>query len=201
MNTSIARRIAVTVAAASTILTGAAALGGSAFASQAPVATTQHGSHDAKPLGWVTVESCTSLVGSVTVNPGLRAKAHAESAVVTGTLDGCSTFGQAQPGQGTFTAVVSGRASKSTGSLSGTFTANWPVSSGLNPSNGTLTITTTSQGVYTIGGMVTAGAWTGSSLNTGYVVTGTQGTGSKKNPIVKQDFVNTNAFNLSRNGG
>jgi hypothetical protein len=199
MTTSIARRIALTIAATSTILGGAAAASGSAFASQAPLAHAQHAA--GQPLGWVTVQSCTSLVGSVTVNPGLRAKAHAETAVVTGTLDGCSSYGQAQPGQGSFTAVVSGNASKSTGTLSGTFTANWPVSSGLNPTNGTVTITTTSQGVYAVSGTVTSGAWTGSTLSTGYVVTGTQGTGTRRNPIVKQDFVNTAAFNLSRNGG
>jgi hypothetical protein len=199
MTTSLTRRIALTVAATSTILGGAAALGGAAFASPAPVAKAQHAA--AKPAGWVTVQTCTSLAGTVTVNPGLRARTHAETAVVSGTLDGCSSYGQAQPGQGSFTAVVSGSASKASGTLTGTFTANWPVSSGLNPSNGTITITTTSQGVYTVSGTVTSGAWTGSSLSTGYVVTGTQGTGSKRDPIVKQNIVNTAAFSLSRNGG
>ena len=128
-------------------------------------------------------------------------KAHAESFVVAGTLDGCSDYGTAQAGQGSFTAIVSGNASKKSGTLSGTFTANWPASSGLNPSNGTVTISNTTQGVYTVSGSVTSGAWTGTSLSTGYVVTSTQGTGSKLNPITEQNFVNTAALNLGRNNG
>ncbi len=184
-----ARRTVLAVAATSSLLAGAAALSGSASAS--PVS----------PNGYVTVQTCTSLAGTVQLTPGLRVKAHAESAVVTGTLDGCSAYGQAQPGQGTFTAIVSGTASKSSGQLSGTFTANWPASSGLNPSNGTITVNTTSQGIYSIGGSVTGGAWTGSSLSSGYVVTGTQGAGTKRHPITEQTFVNTAPFNLSRNNG
>ena len=142
--TTNARRIALTVAAATTILTGAAAMSGSAFAAQAPAAH-----HDATPNGYSPVETCTSLVGSVHLNPGLRKRTHAESVVINGTLDGCNAYGQAQAGQGTFTAILAGNASTKTGQLTGTFTANWPASAGLNPSNGTIGISTTARGSYT----------------------------------------------------
>lgn len=187
MTTTIIRRAAVAVVATSGLLAGTAGI-----ASAHPAAG---------PDGFQIVQACTSLSGSVSLTPGLRAKAHAESAVVTGTLDGCSSFGAGQPGQGSFTAVVSGMASTTSGTLTGTFTANWPASSGLNPSNGTITITTVAKGQYAVGGAVTSGAWTGTSLSTGYVVTGTTGTGRKHSPIIVQNFVNTSALQLGRNGG
>jgi hypothetical protein len=160
-----------------------------------------HAQTAAGPNGYVYVETCTSLTGNVTITPGLKGKAHAETAVVSGTLDGCSSYGAQQPGQGSFTAVVSGTASTTAGTLTGTFTANWPASSGLNPSNGTITITTVSKGMYAISGSVTSGAWLQNNLSSGYVVTGTTGTGRKHNPIVAQSFVNTSALQLGHNGG
>ena len=192
MTITTTRRIALAVAAGSTLVLGVIAASGSASA------ITQR---DTTPRGWVNVETCTSFSGAVNVMPGLRKKARVESAVVSGTLDGCSFEGQSQPGQGSFTATVSGSASVTAGTLTGTFTANWPSSSGLNPSNGNVTITTTSAGHYTVSGSVTSGALVGTSLSSGYVVTGTQGSGSKKSPIVEQNFVNTASFILGRNGG
>ena len=186
MSITIARRAVLAIAATSGILAGTAGLADA---------------HTVNPNGYVIVQSCTSLSGTVTLSPGLRAKAHTETAVVSGTLDGCSAYGSGQPGQGSFTAVVSGMASTTAGTLTGTFTANWPASSGLNPSNGTVTITTVAKGQYTVGGSVTSGAWTGTNLSTGYVVTGTTGTGTKHNPITAQTFVNTSALQLGRNGG
>jgi hypothetical protein len=188
---TLARRSILAVAATASLAAGATGFAGTANAAQSA----------AGPDGYVIVQTCTSLSGTVHLTPGLRAKAHAESAVVTGTLDGCSSYGSAQPGQGNFTAVVSGTASTTSGTLTGTFTANWPASSGLNPSNGTITITTVGKGMYAVGGSVTSGAWTGTGLSTGYVVTGTTGTGRKHDPITAQNFVNTSALNLGRNGG
>lgn len=190
-----ARRSLLAAAATTTLLAAAAGLASTANAAQ-------HSTHNSvQPRGWVVVESCTTLNGTVTINPGLKTKAHPESAVVSGTLDGCTFEGQSQPGQGSFTAIVSGTASTSTGTLTGTFTANWPPSSGLNPSTGNVTITTNSQGVYTVTGSVTGGALPGTALSTSYVVTGTTGTGSKHNPITGQTFVNSSPLNLGRNGG
>jgi hypothetical protein len=187
MNTTFARRTVLAVAATTGLL-----------AATAGIAEAQSASN---PDGYVIVQSCTSLSGTVVLTPGLRVKAHAETAIVSGTLDGCSSYGSSQPGQGSFTAVVTGLASTTTGTLTGTFTANWPASSGLNPSNGTISITTVSKGQYKVNGSVTSGAWTGTSVSTGYVVTGTQGTGKKHDPIVEQNFVNTSALQLGRNGG
>ena len=188
--TTTARRAVLASAAGVAVIAG---LAGSAVAADAQQA--------AKPNGFVYVETCTSLSGTVAITPGLKAKAHSETAVVSGTLDGCSSFGSPQPGQGSFTAVVSGTASTTAGTLTGTFTANWPASSGLNPSNGTITITTISKGMYGISGTVTSGAWLQNSLSAGYVVTGTTGKGTKHSPVVSQSFVNTTSLQLGHNGG
>jgi hypothetical protein len=185
--TTTARRTVLASAACLTVIAG---LAGAADAHNA-----------AQPNGFVYVETCTSLTGTVSITPGLKPKAHSETAVVSGTLDGCSSFGSPQPGQGSFTAVVSGTASTTAGTLTGTFTANWPASSGLNPSNGTITITTISKGMYGISGTVTSGAWLQNTLSAGYVVTGTSGKGTKHNPIVSQSFVNTQSLQLGHNGG
>ena len=185
-----ARRTILAATASTAVIAGLAGFAGAANAQTS-----------AKPNGFVYVETCTSLAGTVSITPGLKARARTESAVVSGTLDGCSSFGSQQPGQGTFTAVVSGSASATAGTLSGTFTANWPASSGLNPSNGSITITTISKGMYSISGTVTSGAWQQNSVSSGYVVTHTKGRGTKHNPIVSQSFVNTSSLQLGHNGG
>ena len=88
-----ARRITFTVAATSTILAGTAAFGRLRLRSpqhtQSPQRATGHGRVLHQPRGHVHL------------NPGLRAKSHAESVVVTGTLDGCSAYGSVtgRPGQ------------------------------------------------------------------------------------------------------
>jgi hypothetical protein len=129
MTVSLSRRIGFTLASTATVVAGAAAVSGSAFAAPAPVAGVARQA-GVQPQGYVTVQGCTSLAGSVTLTPGLRTRAHAETAVVTGTLDGCSSYGQPQPGQGSFTAVVTGTASKTSGTLTGSFTASWPACPG-----------------------------------------------------------------------
>ena len=121
-----------------------AAIGGSAFASQAPVAKAEQ---SAKPAGWVTVESCTSLVGSVHHEP----RSARQSSRRVGRRHGNPRRlqrlrpGSARPGH-LHRRRLRQRLQVRRAVLSGTFTANWPVSSGLNPSNGTITVTTSSQG-------------------------------------------------------
>ena len=195
MNLISARRISVAGAVTSAVL-GVAALSGSAVA--APAASTNDA---ASPAGYSPVEICTSLAGQVTITPGLVKKGKIESAVITGTLDGCTLYGQSQPGQGTFTAHLSGTASTTAGSLAGTWVANWPASSGLNPSSGSMTLNTTSLDVYSFGGSTTSGAFVGSLLQGAYLVTSTQGTGTKHNPITQQTFVNTAPLQILVNFG
>ena len=194
MNITSARRITLAGAVTSALL-GVAAFSGAAVAAPA----SSNGA--ASPAGYSPVEICTSLTGMVNVTPGLHKNAKVESAVITGTLDGCSIYGQAQPGQGSFTAHLSGTASTTAGSLAGTWTANWPPSSGLNPSNGSMTLNTQAFDSYAFGGSTTSGAFVGGLLQGAYVVTGTQGTGTKHNPITEQNFVNSAPLEILVNFG
>jgi hypothetical protein len=154
------------------------------------------------PHGFTAVTSCTSVQGQISYSPGLlTSKAKAEHAVLTGTTSGCSNiFSGAMSGSGTLTAILSGNASSSSENLSGTFTINWPASTGDNPSDGRLTVTGTN-GAETISGTVTSGFDTGSELSLGYVTTGNTGNGTARKPVTAQAFVNTRSLTLSENEG
>jgi hypothetical protein len=152
--------------------------------------------------GYVAIDTCTSVSGNITYVPGLRStKVKTEQAILTGTTAGCSDiFNGAMAGTGTFTAILSGNASKAAENFTGTFTINWPASSGLNPSNGTLSVTD-SNGVETVSGSVTAGADTGTALAMQYVTTGNTGSGTRRHPVTAQTFTNSQSLTLSRNTG
>ena len=80
---------------------------------------------------------------------------------------------------------------------------NYPVSSGLNPSTGTLSVAGPTAGIYSIRGSVTAGANTGALLNTSIFVTGTNpgARGTALHPVTLQKFTNTAPLQLLRNFG
>jgi len=169
-------------------VTGGAILGASltgAGAAQASQAQPER--------GFSSVESCTGVAGAITWSPGLvRNHAKTEHAVLTGTLSGCSGLNGAQAGTGTVTAVLSGRSS--TGSIveTGSITVNWPSSSGLNPSNGTVTLRRTASNLpYSLSGSFTSGAFTGAAVSTNLLVTTHKGTGSLAHPVTSQQVVNT----------
>jgi hypothetical protein len=185
---------AVTVAASGAIAAGLLGMGGTAQAST----IARH-----VPDGYVVVDSCTGLAGQVTYSPGLRIKVlrSVKTAVMTGTTSGCSDiFIGAINGTGTFTAVMSGKASVDAENFSGTFTINWPAGSGFNPSTGTLTVTDSS-GQETISGSVTGGFDTGTALYAQYAITGKKGAGTKTHPVTSQTYTNTMSLRLSRNEG
>ena len=152
--------------------------------------------------GIVVIDSCTGVSGKITYSPGLRkTKVKAEHAVLSGTTSGCTDATQGpMSGTGTFTAVLSGKASLAAENFKGTFTINWPVSSGFNPSTGTLSVTD-SNGMENVSGTVTGGADTGTVLAMQYVITGDKGSGTKKHPVTAQAFVNSQSLTLSRNEG
>ena len=153
--------------------------------------------------GFSPVESCTGLTGAISFSPGLvKTKLKTEHAVFTGTLSGCSGEGNVQDGTGTVTAILSGSSKVSSIVESGTVTVNWPASSGLNPSNGTLTLRRAATDLpYTVYGSVTSGAFTGSVLSSGLVVTGHTGSGTSTHPIVQQTVTNTDPFAAKVNFG
>ena len=154
------------------------------------------------PAGYVTIDSCTGLAGKINYSPGLLTSTlRSVQAVMTGTTSGCSDlFNGPLSGTGTFTAVMSGKASVSAENFSGTFTINWPAGSGFNPSNGTLTVTE-SGGLETISGTVTSGFDTGTALSAQYVITGKTGRGTRLHPVTAQTYVNTQQLALARNEG
>ena len=145
------------------------------------------------PRGFSSVESCTGLSGSISWHPGLhKTSVTRGSAVLTGTLTGCSGANGAQAGTGTVTAVLHGSSSLASVTEAGAITGNWPASSGLNPSNGTVTVRrAAADQPYTVSGSVTSGAFTGAQLSTSLSATTQKGTGSKRHPVVSQQFVNT----------
>lgn len=154
------------------------------------------GAAQAATQGYTSVESCTGLSGSISWSPGLRTTVvKTERAVLTGTLTGCSGYNGAQAGTGTVTAVLSGQSSLASVAETGTITVNWPTASGLNPSNGTVTVRRAAPDQpYTVSGRVTSGAFTGAALSSSLLPTTQSGTGSRLHPVVKQQLVNTLPF-------
>ncbi len=185
-----ARAALVTTAAASAGVAGLLGMGGVAHAA------TQ------APNGYVVIDSCTGVSGSVTYSPGLvKIKKPLVHAVMTGTTSGCSDiFSGAMAGTGTFTAVMSGKANLSAENFSGTFTINWPAGTGFNPSNGSLTVTE-ANGLETVSGSVTSGFDTGTAFAMQYVITGSTGRGTALHPVTAQTYTNTQPLTLSRNEG
>jgi hypothetical protein len=113
------------------------------------------------PSGWVTVQQCTSVTGTITYSPGLTGTLTNQTVTLTATLSGCSNLNGAEAGSGTLTASLTGSASTaSVLGLNGTATIDWPASSGLNPSNLAFGFAGPSGGDYTIGGTVSSGAFT-----------------------------------------
>ena len=181
---------------------GAGLLGVGGVAQASTHAAGPHAASTARPNGWVVTDTCTGVAGSVSYSPGLRNTVLRKTqAVLTGTTSGCSDiFSGAESGTGTFTAVLSGTADKAAENFSGTFTINWPASSGFNPSNGSLSVTE-SNGLENVSGSVSSGAFVGAVISTQYVITGHKGAGTKLHPITQQTYTNTQALNLSRNEG
>jgi len=181
------RRTLVTAAVAGTALAGALGVG-----------TVAH----AATNGIIVREGCTGVTGQISYQPGLLStKAQQVHAVLSGTTTGCSdAFSGALAGSGSFTASLTGKASAAAENFSGTFTINWPASAGLNPSNGTLTVTE-SNGTEVVRGTVTSGALTGSPISLSYLTTTNTGAGTKKHPITAQAFVNTQSLQLTQNNG
>jgi hypothetical protein len=158
------------------------------------------GTASAANAGPVSVETCTSVTGATTYQPGLTTNTRTETAVLSATLGGCSNaYNGASPGAGALTANLTGPASTTAVALKGAFVVNWPAASGFNPSTGTLGVTgPNAQGVYTVSGTITGGAFTGSTVSTSLLGTGVNAgaDGSVQHPITAQQFTNTAALQV-----
>jgi hypothetical protein len=149
--------------------------------------------------GYSTVEQCTSLNGTITYTPGLKAAPHAVTAIITGTISGCSGQSGAQAGTGTFFAQLSApAASKTANNEAGTFVINWPAASGLNPTTGTLNLAGPNGGQYVLNGADHAGAYASGVLSSALAVTGQT---LKKKAVLSQSFVNTLPLAIKVNFG
>jgi hypothetical protein len=184
------RAALVSTAVAGLGLAGALAMGSAASASTG------------NPDGFAVYTSCTGVSGSISISPGLHAlKPRTVQEVLTGTTSGCSNIFDGQlSGTGTLTAVMSGSATYKAQNLSGTFTINWPASSGYNPSNGTLS-TSESNGVETVTGSVTSGFETGAEFALQYVITGHTGKPKSTAGVTGETYTNTQPLTLSVNTG
>jgi hypothetical protein len=151
----------------------------------------------ASALGWSTVEACTSAMGSVSYQPGLTATARAQTGTLSATLAGCSsTYSGSTPGTGLLTSSLTGTSSTTAVAQRGTFTINWPAASGLNPSNGTFSITgPDAAGHFTAGGSITSGAFPGATVGTSFVVTAV----NPGAPVTLQQITNTAPLQVRRN--
>jgi hypothetical protein len=178
------------------------AIAGASVAGLLGTGAAQASAASHRVAGIVIVDECTGVVGKITYTPGLRkTKVKAEHAVLSGTISGCTDATQGpMSGTGTFTATLSGKASVAAENFTGTFTINWPTSSGFNPSTGTLSVTDSS-GMENVSGTVTGGADTGTALAMQYVIAGDKGSGTKKHPVTLQAFDNSQSLTLSRNEG
>lgn len=198
--TSSRRRAAIALLAAGAGITGMAAGVTPADAAPAPhPASAQRAA--AQPDGLFAIQSCVSMSGSETFQPGLARHLRQQTSLLTATLDGCSLAGSPVSGQGTLTAVLTGKASKTSRSLSGTYTINWPVAEGLNPSTGRITLSGPNLNVVTLGGTGTAGAFAGLPVGGAFFISGHTGRGTHRHPITKQTFVNTAPLRVLENLG
>jgi hypothetical protein len=174
-------RVGLALSAAAAGVAAVAAGGAPAYASYSPVI------------------SCTSASGSASYSPGLTPTAKAVGETLSASLGGCSDLlqGGALAGTGSLFASLSGTASTSSVSEQGTFVVSWP--SFYNPSYGTLSVTGPYNGLYTVSGRITSGAFTGSSISTQYYPTVTTGAGTTASPRTGEALVNTLPFRVLRN--
>ena len=139
---------------------GAVVMVGAAFAAAAATVTPSASAGEMRPMGWASVHHCTSVAGTAKRDDGMRLSA---------TIAGCGN-GRAATGTGTGTetgSLVATLSGRSKASLNGTFTITWPANEGLSPSTGTLSVAgPDDDGVYTVGGSITAGTFTGAVVRT-----------------------------------
>lgn len=181
MSSKTPRRIALAVAAL------AAAGGGVLAASGVAVA------------GTVSPESCSTFTGMQLVHPGYAAAAKTETVTLTGSISGCvDQLGTPQPGSGSVVATLTGTGSKTSTSLSGTVTIDWPSSAGLEPTTGSLTLNGSPKGTETVGGETTGGADVANAISSSIV---TSTVTKHRKAIVTAQFIGTAPFAISHNGG
>lgn len=194
---SITQRFTARRVRAALVTTVAAGVGVGSLLGMSGAASASTGHVD----GYAVYTTCTGVSGQISYSPGLKKTKRLVHAVLTGTTTGCSNiFDGGLSGNGTITAVMSGEAKVGAEDFSGTFTVNWPASSGYNPSNGNLSVTESS-GLETVSGTVTSGFETGAEFTMQYVITGHTGKPKSRKGVTGQTYVNTQPLDLLVNTG
>src|SRR5206468_9722244 len=90
-------------------------------------------------------------------------------------------------GTGSFEATLSGSSQAGVMSLDGRFAITWPADEGLDASTGSLSVVgPDDQGVYTVGGRIAAGAFTGALVRTSIVFDKAGSTFTNSAPLTVQ---------------
>ena len=181
------------------IAVAAVAVGIPLLSASAAFAATPSQPNTAQPNGYSVVEGCSSFSGHITYTPGLlTTKLKAQTAVVSGTVSNCQDANGAQVGTGAINGVLSGKASLNSKNLSGSLVVSWP---GFNPSTVSVSLRGANQGVDTLGGTISSGAFTSGVFQTSLLAVGNTGTGTSKHPVRSQAVVNTAPVNALVNFG
>jgi hypothetical protein len=158
--------------------------------------------HASTPHGWAVVQNCTGVAGKVGYKPGLlNSKFRATHGTLQASISGCNNADKGPlSGTGALSAVLTGTAKVGAENFGGTFVINWPVSSGLNPSSGSLRVTE-SAGVESVYGSISAGAFRTAPIQFAYKNVANTGSGTIRHPVTAQKLVNTLPLTVSENFG
>lgn len=153
--------------AAASIGTAGVASAATVHAGPAAKAASQH----VGPDGWSPAEECLNWSGTVKYFPALSSTSKSVTAVLNATGTNCEVDGQQQGNPATVFGTLSGTAKKSSATLTGNVAVTWPSDAQLDPTIASISLST-SAGVYSFTGTITAGAFSGNELWGSYEKTG-----------------------------
>ena len=174
----------------------AAAIAGVAAISLGTAATASASSTGSHINGFAPTEQCLSWSGTIKYFPRLSTTSHAVTAVLNATLSNCNFEGTGQTFSGSVFGVLTGTATGSAATLSGTLAITWPADANLNPTISPISLSTSS-GNYSFFGTPTAGPGTGEQLNGAYVKISSK----KINGGTQESILGSAPFQLEVNTG
>ncbi len=175
---------------------GAAAAGFLALSGAGTAGATAESQPAVHPHGFAPTQQCVNWSGTIKSFPALTKTAQSVTDVVQGTLNNCNFDGTQQTYSGSFFGTLTGTASKTSASLSGTIAVSWPQDSGLNPSIVPIAISGSSN-AYTLDGTVSNGAGSGEQVQGSYDVVSKQAISGG----TSQALVSTAPFEIVVNEG
>jgi hypothetical protein len=139
--------------------------------------------------GYAPTEECLNWSGNLKAFPALGTTSKSVTEVVQATLSNCNFDGTGQTYSGSVFGVLSGKATKNKGTLSGNLAITWPADANLNPTIVPVTVSG-SAAQFSLYGTISAGAGTGNQLEGNYDVISTSAItgGSSQNILGSQPF-------------